>query len=102
PAAAEEARANASGCRGNSDPAELAGRDDGPSVVEPVQGQPRSAKGGEDPRRGPLRARAGEGADSRVARGPQTDGEAERLDSVFGGAAGGGKDIARTICGEGP
>ena len=87
------AQAEPGRARGRGDP-QLPGLDPGAPVGARDGGQPGCGARRGGPRRGALRTRGGQGADTGPHRGALAGGEAAGTDPVSGGAAGGGEDIA--------
>ncbi len=67
------------------------------AVVEDDRGSPRSRGGAQDPRRGPLRPRQGEGADRRVPGGLEAEGRRLRADPLLRRPARRRQDLARPV-----
>ena len=84
-APAQEARADAPRRGGDGHPAQLARLDGHPPLGQGHEGQPRPQGGPAHPRRGPLRPGEGQGADRRVPRRAQAQGEGERAAPVLRG-----------------
>ena len=74
--------------------AQLSRRPARPALGQEVQGQEGHRRGPDDPRRGPLRAREGQGPDRRISRRPGPDQQAEGPDPLPGRPAGRRQDLA--------
>ena len=96
-APAEEARADAPRRGGDGHAAQLARLDGHPPLGQDHEGQPRPQGGPAHPRRGPLRPGEGQGADRRVPRRAQAQGEGEGAAPVLRGPPRGRQDQPRQV-----
>ena len=81
----------------NRDHPDLPRLDDGPAVGQPLGGLEGHRTGPQDPRRGPLRHREGQGAHPRVPGGARPEEEPEGPDPLLRRAAGRRQDLARPL-----
>ena len=82
--------------RGHRQP-QLSRRPARPALGQEVEGQEGHRRGPGDPRRGPLRAREGQGPDRRISRRPGPDQQAEGADPVPRRPSRGRQDLARPL-----